>query len=321
MSKSAWKRNTTRPLLTTSPWSLTHLLYRSNNIPFFSCGSPRTHWVTKGAVCDKDIGSPYINAQNGASKLNTSVLNKMPRDCTARRTWSVYGDVQSFFVVGGSNTHHIQSLIHSLLTTARSTSTMAKTKKQQKQQTKGKRQNVVVRAPTSQSARRTTQNSGETQTILLLDTSLTRDTPLTFEIHPANLPWLKGVAPSYQRWKLNNVKIWYEPRVSTSTNGTVAMAFQKDFQDGIPKTFQSLILSAGSTRSAIWDTCRIQVPPGQAKEYCSLSNFNALSPTDKNDRSLGRLFVWQDSDTDLKGGHVYMSYTPVLSGPIDPTLQ
>lgn len=200
---------------------------------------------------------------------------------------------------------------------------MAKTKRQQQKQTKGKRQPAVVHAPTSQSARRTTQNSGETHTILLTETvqNTSKGGPTIITIHPASLPWLQGVAPSFQRWRLNNVKIWYEPRVSTSTNGTVAMAFQKDFQDGIPQSRSSLVLSGGSTRSAIWDKCRLQVPPGPAREYCSLSNFNALSPTDKNDRALGRLFIWQDSDTEITGGYVYMSYTPVLTGPIDPTLQ
>lgn len=198
---------------------------------------------------------------------------------------------------------------------------MAKTKQQKKQATR-KNQRVVVRAPTSQSARRTTQNSGDTQTILLAETKRNTSGPTIVTIHPASLPWLQGVAPSFQRWKLNNVKIWYEPRVSTSTNGTIAMAFQKDFQDGTPKTRSSLILSEGSTRSAIWDKPRpIQVPPGPAREYCSLSSFNDLSPTDKNDRALGRLFIWQDTDAEMVGGYVYMSYTPSLTGPVDPTTQ
>lgn len=198
---------------------------------------------------------------------------------------------------------------------------MAKTKQQKKQATR-KNQRVVVRAPTSQSARRTTQNSGDTQTILLAETSRNTDAPTIVTIHPASLPWLQGVAPSFQRWKLNNVKIWYEPRVSTSTNGTIAMAFQRDFQDGTPKTRSSLILSEGSTRSAIWDKPKpLQIPPGPAREYCSLSNFNALSPTDKNERALGRLFIWQDSDAAMVGGYVYMSYTPSLTGPVDPTTQ
>jgi len=201
---------------------------------------------------------------------------------------------------------------------------MAKTKQQKKQQPSRKGQSVVVRAPTSQSARRTTQNSGDTQTILLAETKRNSpaDGPTIVTIHPGALPWLQGVAPSFQRWKLNNVKIWYEPRVSTSTNGTIALAFQRDFQDGTPRTRSSLILSEGSTRSAIWDKPRpLQVPPGPAREYCSLSSFNALSPTDKNERALGRLFIWQDSDADMVGGYVYMSYTPSLTGPVDPTTQ
>lgn len=179
-------------------------------------------------------------------------------------------------------------------------------------------QNVVVRAPTSQSVRRTTQNSGERQTILLFDVKKGLN---NYDLVPAKIPWLKGIAPSYQRWKLNNVRIWYEPRVSTATNGTVAMAVQRDFQDGTPTSRESLVLSGGAVRAAVWDQCSLGVQSGPLREYCSLSSFNGLSPTDKNDRALGRVFCWADVDSDMTAGYVYMSYSPEFQGPVDPATQ
>lgn len=197
---------------------------------------------------------------------------------------------------------------------------MPKTKKPSKPKAQPKRQNrsVAVRAPTSLSVRHTTQNSGNRQSIQLFDVVQGLN---QFTILPASLPWLAGVAPSYQTWRLDNVEIWYEPRVSTATNGVVAMTFQRDFMDGIPQTLSSLTLSQGAKRAAVWDRCHLQVPSGPAREYCSLSNFNASSPTDKNQRALGRVFVWSDTDEKIVAGRVYMSYTPHLVGPVDPTTQ
>lgn len=74
-------------------------------------------------------------------------------------------------------------------------------------------------------------------------------------------------------------------------------------------------------RSAVWDKTNLSIPSGPLKEYCSLSNFNALSPTDKNDRALGKVIAWGDLDNDIVAGHVYMSYTPELVGPVDPATQ
>lgn len=200
-----------------------------------------------------------------------------------------------------------------------------KNKKQQQQSQnkkkkskQGGRGNAAVRAPTSLSVRRTTPSSGALQTIQLFEVGKGLK---HCDILPANLPWLKGVAPSFQSWKMENVKVWYEPRVSTATNGMIALGFIKDFMDGTPQSLSSLILSAGSTRSAVWDQCQITVPPGPPKEYCSLSNFNDLSPEDKNGRALGRIFTYCDIDTDFVAGRVFMSYTPVLTGPIDPDMQ
>lgn len=65
----------------------------------------------------------------------------------------------------------------------------------------------------------------------------------------------------------------------------------------------------------------MSIPAGPLREYCSLSSFNALGLTDKTERALGRIFVWSDTDTDMTAGHVFMSYTAQLEGPIDPTTQ
>jgi len=181
---------------------------------------------------------------------------------------------------------------------------------------------VVVRAPTSISARQNTPNSGVRQEIMLTEVKA-GDT--SFTLHCGNMPWLKGVAPSYQKWNLKNVRVWFEPRMSTATNGTVQMCFLRDFADATPKSVDQISAVYGASRAAVWDRQSLTIPERAAMEFCSLSSFQSMVSTDQNARALGRIAVVADMDagfsTTTVVGRVYMSYTPVLSGPTDPTLQ
>lgn len=185
-----------------------------------------------------------------------------------------------------------------------------------------RKQNAVARAPTSQSARQTTQGTGTTHDIQVLDVTSGHH---EFILHCGNLPWLKGVAPSFQKWSLKNIQVRYEPRVSTATNGVVVTAFSSDFQDGTPTTFAQVSNIAGATRAAVWDSHSLRLPNAKAKDYCSLSSFQGMSSTDKNDRAIGRIFAFADMDPSFGdqavAGRIYVKYTAQLTGPIDPGLQ
>lgn len=53
--------------------------------------------------------------------------------------------------------------------------------------------------------------------------------------------------------------------------------------------------------------------------------FDAAIPDNKNDRALGRIVVFADMDAAFANddvvGRIYLEYTPILTDPIDPTLQ
>jgi len=142
----------------------------------------------------------------------------------------------------------------------------------------------------------------------------------SFTLHPDNIPWLSGIAPSYQRWGLNNLKVWYEPRVSTSTNGTVAMTVLSDFKDATPTSFQSLTSVTGAVRGAPWDKFTLSSPKYRTYEYTKVA---PLSDEDKNDRVAGRIVTFADMDEGFTGiaGRIFIEFTPNLVGPTDPTLQ
>ncbi|QKN22643.1 coat protein [Erysiphe necator associated tombus-like virus 2] len=226
-------------------------------------------------------------------------------------------------VVAGSNTHHSNCLFKFIFTIQPSFYEMAK---KQQQQPRGKKSvRAVVRAPTSISARKTTPSGGLRQEAMIAEVTAPNG---SFTLHCGDIPWLKGVAGSYQKWNLSGVRVWFEPRVSTATNGTMHLAFLKDFQDLIPKTVAQISTVSGASRAAVWDKQSLQVPTGKAMEYCSPSSFPLMDLSDRNDRAIGRIAWVADMDPGFfpangtaVAGRIYMSYTPVLTGPIDPSLQ
>lgn len=151
----------------------------------------------------------------------------------------------------------------------------------------------------------------------------------SFTLHCGNLPWLKGVAKSYQRWNLTDLKVWYEPRVGTSTNGMIHLAHQLDLADATPATVAQISTISGATRSAVWEVNRRLLTPkrGKAMLYSSLSSFQSMVSSDQNDHCLGRISWVADVDATQFAapnaapvGYVWISYVPVLLDPTDPDL-
>nr|UYL95407.1 MAG: coat protein [Nanning Tombu tick virus 1] len=144
-----------------------------------------------------------------------------------------------------------------------------------------------------------------------------------FVLHPNNIPWLNGIAPSFQKWGLQNLRIWYEPRVSSTTNGTISMAVLSDFKDVTPTSLQSLTSTKGAVRGAPWDKFTLSCPKYRTFDY--VNDFGSLTQEDQNSRALGRIVVVADMDDSFPKedmvGRIFIEYTPVLVDPIDPNLQ
>jgi len=149
--------------------------------------------------------------------------------------------------------------------------------------------------------------------------------PQQFVLHPSNIPWLAGVAPSHQDWCLANLKVWYEPRVGTTTAGTVSAAIQEDFADSQPPDLSSITRLSGSKRGAPWTPFVLSGPRNRWVPFVNKAAFDSLDSTEKASRSLGRIVVCADVDLDdtVTIGHVFISYSPTASlrKPTDPVLQ
>lgn len=185
--------------------------------------------------------------------------------------------------------------------------------------------NRLVTAPQSRAVRATVP-SGDRKQICVM--TIKRPVGLTewaqeYTLHPDNIPWLEGIAPSYQRWGLKGLKVWYEPRATALTPGTVSMAILSDFKDGTPKSLQSLTSVKGAVRGAPWDKFTLSCPKFRTYEY--VSDVASLSGEDLNNRALGKIVVCADMDDSFTVGsivgRIFIEYSDVLLDSIDPTLQ
>lgn len=144
----------------------------------------------------------------------------------------------------------------------------------------------------------------------------------TLTIHPDNTRWLGEAAPSFQKWGMHDLTLWYEPRVATSTNGQIALTFLSDFADRSPNSLEETVSLAGAQRGAPWGRFHLAKLRNRLFDYCSLRDFAAGDGTTKNERSPGRIVAWADMDASFDDedivGWVYISYKPVL---LDPTLR
>lgn len=202
--------------------------------------------------------------------------------------------------------------------------------RQRKTQVKPKKpspSNRLVVAPTTRAVQARVPASLNRKQELVLPVRKTAQTggdmAQEFVLHPSNIPWLKNIAPSFQRWGLQNLKVWYEPRVSSSTNGTIGMAIISDFKDATPTSLQSLTSVKGSVRGAPWDKFTLSCPKYRTYEF--VNDFPTLSSEDKNERALARIVAVADMDKEFGEGdlvgRIFIEYTPVLVDPIDPLLQ
>lgn len=191
-----------------------------------------------------------------------------------------------------------------------------------KAKTKKRVNTQLIVAPTNRAVRSVVSSSLVRRQEMVIEVKkVAGDKVQEFVLHPSAIPWFGGIARSYQRWGMRDLRVWYEPRVATSTNGTVTMAVLSDFKDATPISFQSLTSTKGATRGAPWDRFTLSCPKYQTYEY--IKDLSQLSAEDKNSRAIGRIVTIADVDVsvDTVVGRIYLEYSPVFIDPIDPELQ
>ena len=155
----------------------------------------------------------------------------------------------------------------------------------------------------------------------------------TLQLIPT-LPYLKGVAQNFGKWKWLKLRIRYVPACPATTEGECAMGLYFDRQDAIAATF----LQVSSMHKAIsfppWggfsnngaSTVTIDVDCTEFDKnrysYMTSANFAALSASDENNYCpVSLALATQGSTTAVPvGGRIWFDYTIQLTDPIVPAI-
>jgi hypothetical protein len=127
---------------------------------------------------------------------------------------------------------------------------------------------------------------------------------------PSNIPWARGVASNFSRWRWNYLRFIYIPNCPTTTSGEIVMGLGYDFSDTAPTSVVDTQLCYNSVTSPYWagyeganlmnnfgaaktmgcvtvdvDVRRLGANSGnQFYRYMGITTFNALA--NKNDQNI-----------------------------------
>lgn len=158
--------------------------------------------------------------------------------------------------------------------------------------------------------------------------------------HPAAFPWLTSIANCYSRFKWRSLEFIYIPTCPTSTEGYHNLYLGYDFLDPEPISMQQAEEAYRSISHPVWSGAEgattmqngnhgagavvCKVDAGRINNYyrfTNITNFNALSPIDKNILCPG---YCQSTTVNgapfLNAGRVYCKYSIELVEPIATTL-
>lgn len=69
---------------------------------------------------------------------------------------------------------------------------------------------------------------------------------------PAGLPWLRGVAASYSKFRWRRLRVFYLTQVSTNNDGRVAVGFNYDSEDALPADVSALTSLHRASFGPVW---------------------------------------------------------------------
>lgn len=265
------------------------------NCPLCSAGSLNSHGVHR-TTCPK----------RWQISLNTSVLNKTPRDCTEQPYG--YGGCTVRVVVRGSHTDNNlfpQRTLHAMAGNksahSRTSTLPPRTSTSTGKKAKGKSRGGA-NPPTAVGSRGI--NSGPsvyggaggtariTHTEYISDLNTTAlGAILSFTINASNgatFPWLSRIAQGYELYRFRRLRVDYTPSCSSSTSGVVVGAFEYDANDPAPTNKQQHSAIDGSGRTNIWNTISFHMKP--VSNWC-FSGSPSSAPGDNRLSDVARFFV------------------------------
>lgn len=250
----------------------------------------------------------------GLAVLNTSVLNKTPRDCTAPNApwmYSPCGDKDPILLIGPIPLY-----------------TMNKSKKNKKSR---KQANIPAAYVARPKARRSSTTQSGDGKITVRNSEYLADITCTapFEVvtYPINpglgtvFMWLSSIANNYEFYRFKKLLVNYRPLVGTSTSGNVMMTFDFDAADVAPTSKQRLMSYMNAVQSAVYSPISLDAASANLKKF-ALEHFTRPEdvPDGKDVKTydIANLYVATSGGPGTITGSLYIDYEVEFSTPHTP---
>jgi hypothetical protein len=146
----------------------------------------------------------------------------------------------------------------------------------------------------------------------------------SFFANPGNssiFPWLSTIAVNFSKFRFRSLIFEYEPMASTSTTGTVGLAFDPNSYDSIPPGKAAFYSFANSVRSAPWQAVSLSVALGNMRQPPGgffVWNGTGAPPNERLEYLTGQFMYLTDqqSATGIAVGEIYVRYVIDLYQPL-----
>jgi hypothetical protein len=142
-----------------------------------------------------------------------------------------------------------------------------------------------------------------------------------YSINPLNpflFPWLVNIAANFDQYRFRSLRFEYVPLVNTTTNGRVALYFDKDSEDPGPDDRSALANYSHLSEISPWAVTRLSVPADNVKRFMN-DNLTA----DPKLVNLGKFGWVAYSGPSSEWGDIFVEYTIDLieAQPTSPILE
>nr|QYF49936.1 MAG: hypothetical protein 2 [Sichuan sediment noda-like virus 6] len=142
-----------------------------------------------------------------------------------------------------------------------------------------------------------------------------------FQCNPGlegTFPWLSTIASRFEYYTFKKLTFQFRPTCSTSTNGTIYMAFDYDASDPAPVNKVAMMAYDGSVRSAPWTPLDFYASKNNMRAFTT-ERFTRIAPVggDVKTYDIGNFYIATGSTTvpNLLMGELYIDYEVELRTP------
>lgn len=274
--------------------------------------------------------------------LNSSVLNKMPRDHTALNVYVMYGPSCSRRIPYIEQFYYFYIKMNNQNQKAGNKQRKARGKKRANRGAKAQvnvssNNGSLQGAPVAQSRVRlmtqpqlaTVKNGSSDARIRIRHREYIADvlgstafSAVSYSINPglvSTFPWLNQIAQNYESYQFNKLSFEYETYSSTATAGTVILAVDYDAADSAPANKVEALSFHNAVRSAAWQESCFKCDIQDLKKFGSQRYLRAgslASNLDIKTYDIGNLILAVQGMSGASAiGELYVSYDVDLMTP------